>query len=162
MSTGRQAEHEWLDRFVGEWTYVMVASAEPGKPPESYEGTESVRSVGGLWVVCEGRGDSPTGEPTTTIMSIGYDPAKRRYRGTFIGSMMPDLWIYEGEVDRKTGNSLTMYTEGPSFTDEGKRASYRDTIEFQGNDQRTLSSRYRDDSDGSWHQFMTTTYRRTR
>src|SRR5688500_2080093 len=89
-------EQAWLHRFVGEWTYDSEAMPEPGKPPDRASGRENVRSLGGVWVVCEGQGDMPGGGHGSAIMSLGYDPAKRRFIGTFIGSMMPDLWIYEG------------------------------------------------------------------
>jgi hypothetical protein len=42
MKTEPQKEHEWLQRLVGEWTYESDCSMEPGKPPEKFEGSESV------------------------------------------------------------------------------------------------------------------------
>ena len=44
-----QKEHEWLQQLVGEWTYESECSMEPGKPPEKFEGSESVRSLDSLW-----------------------------------------------------------------------------------------------------------------
>src|SRR5437867_1016220 len=106
-----QEEHQWLQKFVGEWTYETEATMAPGKPPEKCSGSESVRSLGGLWVLCEGRGEMPGGGAATTIMTLGYDPAKKRFVGTFIGSMMTHLWIYEGELD-PAGKVLTLNTAG--------------------------------------------------
>ncbi len=57
MKTEPNREHQWLSQLVGEWTYEGEAMMEPGKPPVKFKGTESVRSVGGLWVLLEGRGD---------------------------------------------------------------------------------------------------------
>lgn len=59
MKTEPQKEHQWLQQLVGEWTYESECSMEPGKPPEKCTGSESVRSLGGLWVLCEGRGEMP-------------------------------------------------------------------------------------------------------
>ena len=160
MSTGRQKEHEWLDRFIGDWTFEITATSDMGKPAETHRGRETVRSLGGVWVVCDGTADMPGGGSMSSVLSLGYDPAKKRYKGTFIASMMPDLWIYEGELDGPSGNRLVLNTEGPSVDGEGKRAPYRDVIEFAGDDQRTMTSSYRDEK-GTWHQFMTGTYRRT-
>jgi Protein of unknown function (DUF1579) len=42
MKTEPQKEHQWLQRLVGEWTYESECSMEPGKPPEKFEGSESV------------------------------------------------------------------------------------------------------------------------
>src|SRR5690606_29170388 len=61
MQSEPQKEHRWLEKLVGDWTYESEAAWEPGKTPEKYTGTESVRSLGGLWVICEGQGDVPGG-----------------------------------------------------------------------------------------------------
>jgi len=160
MQAGPQKEHQWLEKLVGEWTYETEASMGPDKPPEKFKGTESVRSVGGLWMICEGRGEMPGGGTATTIMTLGYDPAKKRYLGTFLGSMMTHLWVYDGELDL-AGNKLTLDAEGPSFTEGGKTAKYRDAIEFKSDDHRVLTSHVLGD-DGQWHGFMTAHYRRTK
>ena len=39
----------------------MDAVMGPDKPPETFRGTDSVRSIGGLWVLCEGRPGGGTG-----------------------------------------------------------------------------------------------------
>ena len=160
MSSNPQGQHRWLDRFVGDWTYEMKASAAPGQPPELQSGTENVRSLGGFWVVAEASGTSAAGVNSASFLALGFDPAKGRYIGTFVGSMMPDLWLYDGELD-STGTTLTLHTEGPSFTAEGKRAKYRDVMRFESDDRRTLTSNHRDEN-GEWHAFMTTTYQRVR
>ena len=54
-----QEQHRWLQRLVGEWTYEHECAVEPGKPPEKFVGTDSVRTLGGLWVLCEGKGNMP-------------------------------------------------------------------------------------------------------
>jgi hypothetical protein len=48
MKTEPQQEHQWLQQLVGEWTYEAEATMEPGQPPSKFEGSESVRSLGGL------------------------------------------------------------------------------------------------------------------
>jgi hypothetical protein len=158
MQTQPQKEHEWLQQLVGDWTYEHECSMGPDQPPSKFTGTETVRSLGGVWVVCEGQGEMPGGGAATTIMTLGYDPLRKKYIGTFIGSMMTHLWIYEGGLDA-AGKALTLDTEGPSFTDQGKLAKYQDIIEFKSADYRTLSSRTPGD-DGKWHMFMTAHYRR--
>jgi Protein of unknown function (DUF1579) len=54
-------------------------------------GVESVRSFGSLWVVAEGQGEMPGCGPARTMMTLGYDPQRQRYVGTFIVSMMTHL-----------------------------------------------------------------------
>jgi hypothetical protein len=99
-------------------------------------------------------------EPTTTILTLGFDPARGRFTGTWIGSMMTHQWLYDGELDA-AADRLTLTSDGPSMTEPGKTARYRDVIEFQGNDQRTLTGSMQQ-PDGTWQAFMTVIYRRAR
>lgn len=153
-----QKEHQWLEKLVGEWTSEMDCHPGPDQPATKMAVTEIVRSIGGLWVQCEGRGEMPGGPPMVTIMTLGYDPAKKRYLGTFIGSMMTHMWVYDGQLDA-SGKLLTLDTEGPSFTAENKMVKYQDMIEWHSDDHRTLSSQTLGE-DGKWQHFMTAHYRR--
>jgi hypothetical protein len=153
-----QAEHGWLDKLQGEWTYESECIVGPGQPPLKCSGTESVRSLGGLWVLCEGQGEMPGAGKHTSIMTLGYDPAKKRYVGTFIASVMTHLWTYDGQLD-EARKVLTLDTVGPSFTEPGKMVKYQDVIELKSDDHRVLSSRLLGD-DGQWQTFMTANYRR--
>ncbi len=47
------AEHRWLQRLVGEWTYEAECDMGPGQPPVKTNGRESVRALGPLWTVGE-------------------------------------------------------------------------------------------------------------
>ena len=158
MHTEPQQEHQWLQQIVGEWTSEMEATMAPGQPPAKFSGKDRVRSLGGLWVICEGEGEMPDGDTGYTIMTLGYDPAKKRFVGTFIGSMMAGMWLYEGQL---AGNVLTLDTEGPSFADPNKMAKYQDILEIVGPDHRILKSRTLGE-DGAWTEFMTANYRRTK
>lgn len=142
-------EHEWLKKLAGDW--VAIADDMPSW-------SESVRSLDGLWFVAEGKGEMPGGGAATTIMTLGYDPNRNRYVGSWVGSMMSHMWVYEGSID-ESGNVLTLDTEGPDFWSEGRRAKYQDIITFEGSDQRVLTSRMLND-DGTWKHVMTARYRR--
>jgi hypothetical protein len=152
-----QKEHQWLDKFVGEWKVEGEAIMGPDKPAEKFSSTESVRSIGGLWIVGEGKMPGMS-EPATTIITLGFDPQKNRFVGTFIGSMMTNMWVYSGELDA-TGRILTLDTEGPSFKGDGSLAKYQDIIEIMSDDHRVLTSQFQME-DGSWNRFMTAHYRR--
>lgn len=160
MQATPQEEHQWLQQLVGEWTTEaqMEMGAEPG---EACKGTESVRSLGGLWILAEGKGEMPGGGTATMLMTLGYDPAKKRYVGTWVASMMTHLWLYDGELDA-SGTVLTLNAEGPDMSPgaaPGKLAKYKDVIAIKGADHRILTSHYLGD-DGKWQQFMTAHYRR--
>lgn len=158
MNVEPKPEHRWLQQLVGEWTFETEAVMGPDQPPVKHTGTESVRTLGDLWVLCEGKGEMPGGGTGLMLITLGYDPARQRFVGTFIGSMMTHLWLYDGALDT-AGKVLTLDAEGPSFAGDGTMAKYQDIFEILGPDDRTLKSQVRGD-DGQWRQFMTARYRR--
>lgn len=158
MKPELQKEHRWLQKLVGEWTYEVDAPAHGGQPASKATGTESVRSLEGVWIVAEGQGEMPGGDAATTLMTLGYDPTKKRFVGTWIGSMMNFLWIYDGELDAAE-RVLTLNAAGPSMDGSGKMTKYQDLIEFERDDHRTLTARMLTD-DGKWQEFMKAHYRR--
>jgi hypothetical protein len=152
------AEHRWLDRLVGEWTYAAEARMGPDEPPLQATGTESVRSLGGLWVVAEGKGEMPGGGAATTLMTLGYDPKAGRYVGSWVGSMMTHLWLYDCSMD-PGGTRLTLAADGPSMRGDGTLSRYEDILEIVSDDHRRMRSRVRGE-DGGWNEFMVADYRR--
>jgi len=153
-----QMEHHWLHKLIGEWTYENESVMAPGEPPVKFTGTETVRSLGGLWVLCEGQGSMPGGGTASLMFTLGYDTSRKRFVGTFIGSMMTNLWVYDGQLDA-AGKVLTLDTEGPSFTATDKLAKYKDIFEMKSDDHRVLTSNVQGD-DGKWQCFMTANYYR--
>lgn len=153
-----QKEHQWLQKLIGEWTCETEMKMGADQLAATSTGTERVRSLGGLWVLAEGQGEMPGCGMATTLMTLGYDPQQQRYVGTWIGSMMTYLWRYEGELDAAE-TTLTLHSDGPAMTGDGKLAKYRDVIEFKSDDHRVMTSSMLGD-DGQWHQFMTANYRR--
>ena len=160
MQTVPQQEHQWLHKLVGEWTYESSAIMEPGKPAEIFRGTERVRSLGGLWILAEGHGETPGGGTATTLMTLGYDPRRKRYLGTWIGSMMTHLWVYDGALDASE-RLLTLEADGPSMAGDGTMAKYRDVIQLESDDHRGLTAHVLGD-EGQWHTLMAIHYRRKR
>jgi hypothetical protein len=153
-----QEEHRWLHKLLGEWDMEAESAMAPGEPPMKTTGTESVRSLGGLWIVAEGEGEMPGGGTGTSVMTLGYDPQKNRYVGTWVGSMMTHLWLYEGSLDAGK-RVLTLNSEGPGMSGDGTLAKYKDVIELKSDDHRVLTSHVQGE-DGSWQSFMTAHYRR--
>ncbi|MEO8629109.1 MAG: DUF1579 domain-containing protein [Betaproteobacteria bacterium] len=160
MNAEPQAEHRWLERLVGEWIYESEMPAHEGKPSEKMTGTETVRSLGGVWIIGEARGPMPGAGLATMVVTLGYDTRKRRFVGSWVGSMMTNLWVYNGGLDN-AGNVLTLDTEGPHMSVEGKLGKYQDVIELKSDDERVLTSRFLDD-DGQWRQIMSMRFRRTK
>jgi hypothetical protein len=149
---GPEKEHQWLQKFVGEWTTISKGSMGPDQPPMECSGTIESRMIGDFWVVNEMQGN-PQGIPMRGLQTIGYDPVKKKYIGTWVDSMMNHMWMYEGSVDA-SGNKLTLEAEGPSFMGDGKVTKYRDAYEFKTPDHIIVSSSMLGE-DGKWITFMT-------
>ena len=154
---GPEEGHRWLKQFVGKWETNSEASLEPDQPPLKCEGTMATRMLGEFWVVSEIEGDM-MGTTVTAIQTIGYNPARKKYVGTWIDSMMNHMWQYEGTVD-KSGKKLTLEAEGPNYEAEGKLTKYRDVYEFKSAD-HILATSLMLTEDGKWVTFMTGTMRR--
>ncbi len=159
FATGASVEHGWLQRLLGDWTYESVAMAPPGHAePMRASGTERVRSLGGYWVVGEGEGTMPGGGASMRwIITMGYDARTGRFSGTWVGSMMGHMCVYDGALS-EDGRTLTLECDAPAFSGEGL-ARYRDVVELDGDDRRRLVS-YAKGEDGGWAEFMRAEFRR--
>lgn len=151
-------EHAWLAKMAGEWEFEVEGMCEPGEPPHKSSGRERVRTLGDLWVIGEGEGGMPDGGEARMLLTLGYDPAKQKFVGSWVGSMMTHMFVYEGELEAD-GKTLTLETEGPSFTAPGKMSKYRDVYEMVSEDERILRS-MAPDGKGGWTVFNTARYRR--
>ncbi|HZM00680.1 MAG TPA: DUF1579 domain-containing protein [Planctomycetota bacterium] len=152
-------QHAWLHQLVGEWTFSCSAPAQDGSQPWTMEGTESIRSLGGQWIVAEGRA-TVDGQPMQTMMSLGYDPEKQAFIGTWIDTIQPLIWSLRGTLDAgKT--TLTLEAEGPSFDDPAKTSLYRDALELKDKDHKSVTSSVQG-ADGTWTTFMRAEYVRVK
>ena len=146
-------EHRFLERLVGTWN----VTSEDMSGHEQW--TEVVRSLHGAWFVAEGSGQMPDGSgAATTVLTLRYAASKGRYIGTWIGSMMEHMWIYEGDVS-PDGKVLDLYTRGPDCQGRGGEQDYRERIAFIDDDNRTFTS-FAKQPDGSWQQLMEARYAR--
>ncbi|MCA8977024.1 MAG: peptide-methionine (S)-S-oxide reductase MsrA [Planctomycetes bacterium] len=152
-----RAEHRWLQQLVGDWTMTSQAPAGQDGASASMPFTESVRSIGGLWIQGEHRSDFG-GTPFTGLMTLGYDPRQQAFVGTWIDTTSSHLWIYRGSLDAER-NILTLHAEGPRMDDPTRLAQFRDVLELVTPDHRTLTSSIQGE-DGSWTEFMQADYRR--
>jgi hypothetical protein len=154
---GPQKEHDWLKQLAGEWEYETEAALEPGKPPVKVRGTESVRTVGGLWIISEHKA-TLLDQPFTGILTLGFDVEKKLYVGTWHDSMHSHLLHYEGTLDA-AAKSLTILTEGPNPMAPAKRSKFKEVIEVKDKDQKVLTTSMQGE-DGKWTEVMTIKYQR--
>jgi len=153
---GPVKEHELLQKFVGEWESEGEAFMAPGQPPTKLKGVESSRLIGGFWFVAQIKSTVPD-FPYEQILTIGYDPAKKKYIGTVIDSMTSHIWQFEGTFD-VTGNILTWETEGPVPSPQTP-SKFREVTELKSPDHKVFTSSIQG-PDGSWNTIMTINIRR--
>lgn len=153
-----EKEHAWLTQLAGEWDYDSEAVIAPGQPPLKAKGTESVRSIGGFWIMLENKG-TVADQPFTGILTLGYDPAKKKFVGTWIDSMNSHLVVYDNASLDAGGKVLTMNVEMPNPMLGGKLSKFRDVIEVKSKDEKVLTSSMLGE-DGKWMTFLTVKYQR--
>lgn len=146
-----QKEHEWFQDLMGEWHFAHECSGGPDGSPLRAEGDLSVSSLQGMWTLIEMSGLGPEGNPFTSLFTLGYDIEQQQYVGSFVGSMMSQMWLYKGQRD-ETGRKLVLNTIGPRMDGAGK-TNYQDVIEKIDEDHWKLNS-FIQNEDGSWIQFM--------
>lgn len=145
-------QHAWLQRFVGQWeTKVTMPPMEPGKPPMQAKCKDTFRMIGGFWLQGEFQSEM-MGQKFTSLLTVGFDPAKKRYTGTWIDSMGSYLWKYDGSVDA-SGNKLTLNTEGPCPMSGGAITKMREVTEFKGPNHRVFTSSFL--NKGKWETAVT-------
>ena len=150
--------HEWLNQLVGEWAVdTEMMMGPPGTEPTKCTGTDTVRSLGGRWVVSEMESQIPGMGAMSALFSIGYNTETGKYQSTWISSVDDYIWISEGTLDA-TGKILTLETEGPDMMNPGQTTKYRDVIEIKSPDHRTLTSSAM--FEGQWVQFATANFHR--
>lgn len=152
MATRPVPEHQWLQQLVGEWRVETEMTMEPGQPKQQSQGSESVKSLGGLWAFSEGKATMPDGTAMDYYAALGYDVSFKEYRGCWFASVSSHLWKQVGELSAD-GRVMTLNCVGPNMTKEGETANYRDVIEILDADHRTLTS-YGQDENGEWQEFM--------
>lgn len=160
MDCAATPQHQWLRKYLGTWAYASMCPTEPGGEPQKFEGRETVRMIGDFWVVGEAVGAMPDGSEARMITTVGYDPAKERFVGSWIGSMMHHMWIYEGWLEGD--DTLVLESTGPAWGEPTPRMTkFRDTTTFRGADLRIMRGTMLQ-SDGSWTQMMEMEFRRVR
>lgn len=157
-----QEQHAWLAEMMGSWSLSGQGYADPSQPPFTFKGTEVVRPMGSLWVVCEASFSTTNIGESQTLMTLGFDPASDRFVGSWAGTMMTCMFHYAGQLD-ESNTLLTLETEGPNLDPDappGSLAWYHDIIERVSDSHRILRSRVIHD-DGTHTQLMEAHYLRS-
>jgi hypothetical protein len=116
-------EHRILAQQEGTWDATIKSfTAGPDAEPMNSKGTEVITVMtGGLWLLSKFDGDFG-GVKFEGRRQFGYDPVKKKYVGTWIDSLSPNLSVLEGSYDPKT---QTMTYVGDGTSAEGVKYSQK-------------------------------------
>jgi Protein of unknown function (DUF1579) len=148
-------EHELLKMEEGTWDAVVEMSP-PGAPVMTSKGTEVVTvGCGGLCLISKFDGDMG-GMPFQGNGLTTYDPAKKKYVGSWTDSMSAGLMTSEGTYDTAT-KVMTSWMESTDPT--GAVQKMKATSTYSDADHRTMTM-FMKAPDGSEVQGMKISYTR--
>jgi hypothetical protein len=149
-------EHAFLKKDVGTWDATVEMNGPPGTPAMVSKGTETISvGLGGLWQISEFKADMG-GAPFEGRGTVGYDPAKKKYVGSWIDSMTAGLSLVEATYD-PAKKTMTGWVEGPDPS--GKVTKTKEVTEWKDDDTRIFTM-LMTAPDGKEYPLMKITYKR--
>jgi hypothetical protein len=131
-------EHAIFKEDVGTWDAVVETYMEPGKPPMTSKGVENnVIGCGGLCLITDFKGNMIPGSVFEGHGIATWDPAKKKYVGSWTDSMSTGIAVSEGAWDPST-RTMTGFMEGPDLT--GKTTRTKTVGEYKADGQRVFTA----------------------
>jgi Protein of unknown function (DUF1579) len=147
-------EHQILKEDEGTWA-ATVEVFMPGAPAMTSKGMETNRiGCGGLCLISDFKSDM-MGMPFEGHGTTVYDPAKKKYVGSWSDSMSAGMMLGESTYDAAT-KTVTGWMEGPDMT--GKVTRSKSVVEYK--DGTRVMSMYTTGPDGKEGLTMRITYAR--
>jgi hypothetical protein len=152
------AEHKILANDEGTWDATIKSfTAGPDAEPMISKGSEVYTVLtGGLWVLSKFEGDFG-GVKFEGRGQFGYDPIKKKYIGTWIDSLSPNLSVLEGDYDAKT---RTMTYVGEGVAPEGTKYTQKMVTVTKDDGSRVFTLYMKIDGSKDEVKFMEVTYRK--
>jgi len=108
-------EHKVLEMDAGTWDATVEMFMAPGAPPTTSQGTETnTIGCGGLCLISDFK-SVMAGAPFHGHGTSAWDPAKKKYVGTWTDSMSAGISVSESTYDPAT-KTATGWMEGPDMT----------------------------------------------
>ncbi len=149
-----QDEHKLLQRFDGQWQFTKKSVPADGRSDQVGSGEVSAKMLGDFFVLSQWKGEI-YGAKFQAAQTLGFDPRKQRYVGTWADSIMSHQWQLEGRAD-KSESTLVINSKGPGA--DGKPTEYREWYRFRSADEIHVRSEMKKDE--KWVEFMTTELKR--
>jgi hypothetical protein len=127
-------EHKVLEMDAGSWDATVEMSL-PGAPPMVSKGTETnTMGCGGLCLISDFKG-TMGGAPFHGHGTTTWDPARKKYVGTWTDSMSAGIALGESTYDAVT-KTASGSMEGPDMT--GKIVKSRSVVEYKDANTRVM------------------------
>jgi Protein of unknown function (DUF1579) len=151
-------QHELLKKDVGTWDATVRIFPMPGAKAMVSKGVEKNRLLkGGLWLITRFEGEA-MGTPFIGMGQFGYDPAEKKYVGTWVDTMTPHMMTMKSEYDEATKTMTgTSETRDP-ITGEKYTAKM---INRYNDDGTRVMEMHRTGEDGKESKVMEITYKRS-
>ncbi len=149
-------EHALLASLSGHWD-AKTTVRFPGAPEMVTKGTETVSMLGGFWQISDFEGEM-MGQKFSGRGTLGYDPNKKKYVGTWCDTMSPALTYFEGTMDAAK-KTLTTHSSMADFMDPTKTVKMRMVTEIKSENARVFRM-FEDRGDGHEVEGMTIEYTR--
>lgn len=150
-------EHAVFKEDVGTWDATVESFMSPDGKPMTSKGTETnIVSCGGLCLVTHFKGEMMPGVAFEGHGTTAYDPAKKKYVGSWTDSMSQGLMIGETAYDPAT-KTATGWMEGPDTT--GKVVRMKSVVQYKDPNTRVFTM-HGPGPDGKDAQMMRITYTR--
>jgi hypothetical protein len=127
-------EHQMLKKDVGVWD-ATVEMFVPGGAPNVSKGTETVTMLGELWQLAEFKSEM-FGQPFEGRGTTGYDPAKKKFVGTWVDTISTSVATVEATYD-PTAKTMTGTMEGPG--PDGALTKTKETTVWKDADNRVFT-----------------------
>ena len=149
-------EHKVLEMDAGTWDATVEMFMAPGAPPMVGKGTEtSTMGCSGLCLVTDFK-STMAGQPFHGHGTSAWDPAKKKYVGTWTDSMSAGISTGESSYDPST-KTATGWMEGPDMT--GKVVKSKSVVQYKDANTRIFTM-YMTGPDGKEVQTMKISYAR--
>lgn len=148
-------EHAVLKQDEGTWNAVVEMFMGPGAPPTTSKGVETnVVGCGGLCLISDFKGELAPGQAFHGHGTSAWDPAKKKYVGSWTDSMSNGIAMSEATYD-SAARTMTGYMEGPDAS--GKMARMKSVVEYKDANSRVFTM-YMPGPDGNEVPGMRITY----
>ncbi|MEZ6040943.1 MAG: DUF1579 domain-containing protein [Planctomycetaceae bacterium] len=150
------SQHKLLAKEVGEWTGEMKMYMAPDAPPVTAPVVEkNTLMSNGLWLISEFESGPFQGHGV-----FGYDPAKKKFVGTWVDNQTMSLGLMEGTHDEKTGELI--YLSQAMNPATGKMEPTKTVGKFIDENSKHFTMYMKSSSGDGWNKWMEISYKRSK